>query len=198
MTPTPPRASTPPPYKKKDGGGVAALPFSLGFSDPAGGVMAGFGGVGGESISVSPEIPTTLPADLAEAATRVCIEIHGDGPEAVAAMLADLATYPEDSWAWLTEHFKNQLPALPADPALVITCGGCTHSEATQHPAILACAAGVPSGLPIGGRWATDRHHCPEFTDRVTGRKPAPINTTREKTQTTTRNTTRDPFNPFD
>jgi len=190
MTSTPPRSTTPPPYKKKDGGGVAALPFSLVFSDPAGGVMAGFGGVGGEPMSASPETPSTIPADLAEAATRVCIEVHGDGPEAVAEMLDDLATCPADRWPWLTEHFQKQLPSLPTLPATVIACGACAHSKATDHTAILHCSAGIESGLPIGGHWATDRHYCPSFTDRLTGRKPAPINTTRD--------TTRDPsYNPF-
>jgi hypothetical protein len=141
------------------------------------------------------KLSAILPADLTEAATRVCVEIHGDGPEAVAAMLADLADYPPASWTWLTEHFQKQLPTLPADPALVITCGGCTHSEPTQHPAIVTCAAGVPSGLPIGGHWHDDRHHCPEFTDRLSGRKPAPITATREKTPIKTRETS---YNPFD
>lgn len=161
MTSTPPRSTTPPPYKKKDGGGVAALPFSLGFSDPAGGVMAGFGGVGGEPMSASPENPSTIPADR---------------------------------WPWLTQHFKNQLPTLPTDPALAITCGGCIHSKATDHTAILHCSAGIESGLPIGGHWATDRHYCPSFTDRATGRKPAQINTTRDTTQTTTRELHYNPF----
>lgn len=139
-----------------------------------------------------------LPAELIEAASRVCREIHKDGPEAVAAMLADLAEYQPDRWPWLVDHFTRQLPNPPADPApavVIATCGACRHGLLNDHhPAILGCAAGVPSGLPIAGRWHTDRHACPEFTDRHTGRKPRPINATREKTPTETR----DPFNPFD
>ena len=42
---TPPRSSTPPPLKKKERGGVAALPFSLGFLNPAGGVRRGSAGL---------------------------------------------------------------------------------------------------------------------------------------------------------
>ena len=133
-----------------------------------------------------------LPAELVEAASRCCVEIHGDGPEAVAAMIEDLTHYQPASWPWLADHFRSQLPA---DPAPVITCGTCRHGlSSDQHPAITHCAAGAASGLPIGGRWHTDRHHCPEFIDRATGRKPAPITTTRDTTPTTTR----DPFNPFD
>lgn len=139
-----------------------------------------------------------LPAELIEAASRVCVEIHKDPPEAVAAMLADLAEYPPDRWPWLVDHFTRQLPPLPADtaPAVVIaTCGECRHGTPSQHhPAIVTCAAGVLSGLPINGRWHDDRHHCPLFVDRVTGRKPAPITATRDKTPPETR----DPFNPFD
>lgn len=56
--------------------------------------------------------PPILPAELIEAASRVCVEIHGDGPDAVAAMLADLAHYPAEHFAILTKHFTAQL--LPA------------------------------------------------------------------------------------
>ena len=138
-----------------------------------------------------------LPAELITAASRVCREIHKDNPEAVAAMLADLAEYPPDRWPWLVDHFTRQLPDLPADPApdaITATCGECRHGTPSQHhAAILGCGLGIPSGLPIAGRWSTDRHHCPEFTDlhRPT---PAPITPTRDKTPTETR----DPFNPFD
>jgi hypothetical protein len=134
-----------------------------------------------------------LPTDLIEAASRVCVEIHQDGPEAVAAMLADLADYPPAAWPWLVDHFTRQLPDL-TEPAAPITCGGCRHGTAIDHPAITGCGLGIPSGLPIPGRWHTDRHGCPEFTDRHTGRKPAPMTTTRD----TTPPETRDPFNPFD
>ena len=141
-----------------------------------------------------------LPAELIEAASRVCREIHKDGAEAVAAMLSDLAEYPPASWPWLTDHFRSQLPAPPADPApavVIATCGTCRHGLPNDHhPAILGCAAGVPSGLPVGGRWHDDRHHCPAFIDRVTGRRPAPIKT--EPRPTPPRPTRTDiPDNPF-
>ena len=192
MTLTPPRSTTPPPLKKKDGGGVAALPFSLGFLNPAGEVAAGFGGVAEKPISASVINPSIVPAELIEAATRCCVEIHGDGADAVAAMLAELAEYPASAWPAQVTHFMAQLPTEP--PATVITCAGCVHSVATSHPAILACAAGAESGLPIGGHWHTDRHYCPEFIDRLTGRKPAPINTTHDATPPTTRDSVYNPF----
>lgn len=142
----------------------------------------------------------SLPAELIEAASRVCREIHGDPPEAVAAMLADLAEYPPDRWPWLVDHFRSQLPDLPADPApdaITASCGECRHGTPSQHhAAILTCAAGVPSGLPVGGRWHDDRHHCSEFIDRVTGRRPAPIKT--EPRPTPPRPTrTETPADPF-
>lgn len=48
---------------------------------------------------------------------RVCIEIHGDGPEAINAMLADLSASPPEDWDRLTAHFEEQLlDAPPIDP----------------------------------------------------------------------------------
>lgn len=147
------------------------------------------------SPSTAPVRLEDLPPALIDAATRVCRELHNDSPEAVAAMVDDLRHYPAESWPWLIDHFTAQLPPLPAitaDPAA--TCGACLHGRPTQHPAILRCATGVHSGLPIGGRWSTDPHDCPEFTDRQTGATRRPVIATRDKTPTTTR----DPFNPFD
>lgn len=142
-----------------------------------------------------------LPPELIEAASRVCVEIHKDGPEAVAAMLADLAAYPPASWPALVDHFRSQLPELPADPApavVIATCGECRHGTPSQHhAAILTCAAGVPSGLPINGRWSTDRHHCHSFTDRVTGRRPAPIKTEPRPTPPRPTRTEETPDDPF-
>ena len=142
--------------------------------------------------------PAPLPADLIEAATRYCKEIHRDGPEAAAAMLADLRDYPPASWPLLVDYFTRQLPALPADPvrsAIVATCGTCRHGVTTDRmAAVVQCAAGVPSGLPVAGRWHDDRQHCHKFTDRHTGSTPALITETQDTTQTATR----DPFNPFE
>ena len=110
-----------------------------------------------------------LPADLIEAATRCCVEIHGDGPEGVAAMLDDLLHWPPASWLWLADHFRQQLPdpvtngLSPAAPT--ICCGDCQHGTATDHPAILTCGLGIPSGLPIRGRWSTDRHGCGKYAE---------------------------------
>lgn len=147
-----------------------------------------------DPASISPVSLGQLPPALIDSATRCCVEIHGDGPEAVAAMVDDLRHYPADSWPWLIDHFTAQLPALPSITTAPTTCGDCLHSRPTSHPAILRCAAGVQSDLPVGGRWSTDPHDCPEFTDRQTGATRRPVITTRDKTPTTTR----DPFNPFD
>lgn len=51
-----------------------------------------------------------LPLRLKAAAVRVCLEIHGDPPEAVEEMLLGLAHCPHESWGWLTSHFESQLP----------------------------------------------------------------------------------------
>jgi len=145
-----------------------------------------------DPASLNPVSLEQLPPALIDAAVRVCLELHNDGPEAVAAMVDDLRHWPADSWDWLNDHFMAQLPAITAD--LPTTCGNCLHSMPASHPAILRCADGVPSGLPIGGRWSTDPHDCHEFTDRSTGAIRRPVITTRDKTPTPTR----DPFNPFD
>jgi len=145
--------------------------------------------------SLNPVSLWQLPPALIEAAVRVCLELHNDGPEAVAAMVDDLRHWPADSWDWLTDHFRRQLPPLPATPAdPAIACGNCLHSITTGHPAILQCAAGVPSGLAIAVHWHTDRHDCSEFTDRQTGVARQMVIKTRDTTPTPTR----DPFNPFD
>lgn len=119
--------------------------------------------------------PAELPADLIEAATRYCLEIHQDGPDAVAAMLADLQHYPPASWPWLTAHFRalEAPPRLSFDPLSsrlsAHSCGDCRHGTATDHQAILECGLGIPSGLPIRGRWSTDRHPCGKFDALGTG-----------------------------
>ena len=143
--------------------------------------------------SITPVDLAELPASLIDAATRCCVEIHNDPPEAVAAMLADLAEYPPDSWPWLTSHFQAQLPPLVITDTAA-TCGACQHSRPTQHPAILDCAAGVLSGLPIAGRWHTDRHDCERFTVQATGAVRRTVVKTRDKTPTTTRDPSYDPF----
>jgi hypothetical protein len=116
------------------------------------------------SATFATPAPAELPADLIEAATRYCVEVHGDGPDAVAAMLADLQHYLPASWPWLTDHFRAQLidvevPTIPT----TICCGDCRHGIATDHQAIMECGLGIPSGLPIRGRWSSDRHLCKTF-----------------------------------
>lgn len=44
-----------------------------------------------------------------------------------------------------------------------IRCADCQH--ATVEAGIARCAAGVDSGIPAGGWWATDRHICSEFKE---------------------------------
>jgi len=112
-----------------------------------------------------------LPKRLTTAARRCCIELHGDGSEAVAAMLADLTYYDPTNWDALIPHFEAQLsPPAPTRPRSVpeVTCGACTQARATPHPAILRCAAGVESGLATGGFWRDDRHLCASFEGRST------------------------------
>jgi len=145
--------------------------------------------------SLNPVSLEQLPPALIDAAVRVCRELHNDGHEAVAAMVDDLLHWPAASWDWLNDHFRRQLPPLPATPAdPAITCGGCLRSMPTGHPAILQCASGVASGLAIAVHWHTDRHDCEQFTDRQTGVARQMVIKTRDTTPTSTR----DPFNPFD
>lgn len=141
--------------------------------------------------STAPVHLEDLPPSLIDAATRVCRELHNDGPEQVQAMIDDLRHYPADSWDWLIDHFTAQLPAITDTPP---TCGACQHSRPTRHPAILECGRGVLSGLPIGGRWSTDPHNCEQFTDRSTVATRKPVITTRDTTPTTTRDPSYDPF----
>jgi hypothetical protein len=43
----------------------------------------------------------------------------------------------------------------------MVTCADCSHAAIGNGIAL--CSAGVDSGLPAGGFWATDRHHCQQF-----------------------------------
>ena len=45
-----------------------------------------------------------------------------------------------------------------------VCCSDCTH--ANVQAGIAHCAAGVESGIPTGGWWATDRHLCGQFEGR--------------------------------
>ena len=67
-----------------------------------------------DPASLNPVSLEQLPPALIDAAVRVCVEIHGDGPEQVQAMIDDLRHYPAASWDWLTSHFQAQLPPPPA------------------------------------------------------------------------------------
>jgi hypothetical protein len=112
-----------------------------------------------------------LPKRLTTAARRCCIELHGDDPETVAAMLDDLTYYDPANWDALILHFEAQLsPPAPTRPrsAPDVTCGACAQARASPHPAILRCAAGVESGLATGGFWRVDRHSCARFEGRST------------------------------
>ena len=133
------------------------------------GIESGLVATATSATSATPA-PAELPADLIDAATRYCVEIHQDGPEGIAAMLDDLLHYPPASWPWLADHFRAQLidvefPTMPT----TVCCGDCRHGTATDHPAILECGLGIPSGLPIRGRWSTDRHRCGKFDALGTG-----------------------------
>jgi hypothetical protein len=91
-----------------------------------------------------------LPERLVTAATRVCVELHNDPPEAVQEMLVDLTWNDPADWPALIEHFEGQLP-----PPAMVTCSGCSHAAPSpHHPAIVHCGVGVESGNPTGGCWA--------------------------------------------
>ena len=57
------------------------------------------------------------------------------------------------------EFIKAMNPA----PGMVRCCD-CQHADV--RAGIASCRAGVDSGLPIQGFWATDRHLCAEFTGK--------------------------------
>ncbi len=64
-----------------------------------------------------------LPAELKHYATRYCIEIHNDPPDAVGVMLDDLRYYETALWPWLTDYFRTRLPthlpsSTPIEPIL--------------------------------------------------------------------------------
>ena len=59
------------------------------------------------------------------------------------------------------EHAEWIRAANPKPP--MVTCADCDHATITSG--IARCGAGVDSGLPTGGFWATDRHLCDQFEE---------------------------------
>lgn len=100
---------------------------------------------------------------LAMLASRVCREVHGDSDDQVTQMVDDLKHYRPDDWAWLIDHFQGQLQLQPKPQrkATSVRCADCRL--ATIANGIARCGAGVESGLPIRGRWYTDRHPCESY-----------------------------------
>lgn len=100
---------------------------------------------------------------LAAVASRVCREVHGDSDDQVKQMVDDLRHYKPDTWAWLIDHFQGQLQLQPKPQrkATSVRCADCRLATITNG--IARCQAGVESGLPIQGFWATDRHLCASY-----------------------------------
>ena len=106
---------------------------------------------------------TIVPKSLERAALALC-DGYGDDQERKVQMLADLNSYPPETWAWLERYFieRFQRMRLNRNKALSMhRCADCQHATITNG--IARCQAGVESGLPIQGFWATDRHLCAEF-----------------------------------
>ncbi len=95
-------------------------------------------------------VERALPADLVQAALAVC-KAYGDGKAAQDELLDDLRHYPPQHYPALAEHFRAKLTP--------VRCMDCHHARIDGG--IAHCKAGVESGLPVGGYWATDTHPCP-------------------------------------
>jgi hypothetical protein len=54
----------------------------------------------------------------------------------------------------------------PPVPVPMVRCADCQRATITNG--IAACGAGVDSGLPIRGHWATDTHPCSQFQASTT------------------------------
>lgn len=110
-----------------------------------------------------PELPQVanpgVPSDLHMLATRYCAEVFGDGPEAIAAMLDDLMTAPNDWHFWKADFIRKL--SIP-DQA---RCCDCQHSEFV-HGGLGRCLRGIQSP-GAAGWWLTDQHHCLGFTARL-------------------------------
>ena len=102
-----------------------------------------------------------LPASLIKAAMALC-ESYGDNASQREQMKDELQDYPPESWPWLESYLietsvrKDMERIKP-----MVRC--CDCRRATISNGIASCAAGVKSGLPIAGFWATDKHLCGEY-----------------------------------
>ncbi|QXP90019.1 hypothetical protein [Methylococcus capsulatus] len=108
----------------------------------------------------------TLPPTLVKAALRVC-DARVDGPEQRQQMLSDLASYPADRHAWLTDYLNGEADRLEAPKPDVMddrrTCSVCTNFRAGR------CLAAWRGELPATSR---QYHPRPNMMRRCEGYQP--------------------------
>lgn len=111
--------------------------------------------------------PESLPAALVKAAIRVC-DACGDKPEQRERMFADLASYPSNRHAWLTDYLNGEADRLePPTPEGLgddrRTCNQCTNFRAWR------CLAAWRGQLPATSR---QYHPDPSMLRRCEGYQP--------------------------
>lgn len=99
-------------------------------------------------VALTEHFERQLPPPPEPGYRRITVKVAGyqfdvDMPEAKAELFLQ-----EESWPTLTP---------------TISCADCTH--ASIQAGVARCNAGVDSGIPSGGWWATDRHICSEFKE---------------------------------
>ena len=118
-------------------------------------------GQGGHDVEPANDPPVTLPASLIRAAIHLC-DSYRDTPEQRAEMLADIAHYSPEHWAWLEAYLNETSYRMDMERTKpMVKCADCRH--ASINSGIARCSVGVESGLPIGGFWYSDRHLCASY-----------------------------------
>ena len=91
-------------------------------------------------------------------------DAYGDTAEQWAELLEDLLHHDPATWPKLERYFAGRAIELETEAdagTRMVRCADCRNS--TTSNGIARCGAGVESGLPIGGFWASDRHLCPSY-----------------------------------
>ena len=118
-------------------------------------------GQGGHDVEPANDPPVTLPPSLIRAALHLC-DSYRDTPEQRAEMLADIAHYPPEQWAWLEPYFIETSVRMDLERIQpMVRCCDCTNATITSG--IASCKVNVESGLPVGGFWYSDRHLCSRY-----------------------------------
>lgn len=89
---------------------------------------------------------------------RAWLQHIGESDDDIAEVLGLCRTDPE-----ALDYYLKRSDELAPSLIPTVRCADCTHRQPTDHPALVACAAGVQGIGVLGLWWVTDPHPCNHF-----------------------------------